>query len=36
MFEHKRQEMLSRAAFLWRMGRSFLVTVGIVLVSFRY
>lgn len=33
MFEHKRQEMLSRAAFLWRMGRSFLVTVGIVTVS---
>jgi hypothetical protein len=33
MFEHKRQEMLSRAAFLWRLGRSFLVTVGIVVVS---
>jgi len=33
VFEHKREEMLSRAAFLWRMGRSFLVTIGIVLIS---
>lgn len=33
MFEHRREEILSRAAFLWRMGRSFLVTIGIVLIS---
>lgn len=33
MFEHKKEEILSQAAFLWRMGRHFLVTVGIVVFS---
>ena len=33
MFEQKQQELLSRAAFLWRMGRHFLITLGIVAVS---